>query len=82
MLLPKTLEFGNSIRAHALQTAHEIMSKAFIGVEEGASLGCADEVLEQGLQILPVVRDGRVIRCITRHDVLRARLGLGPTIDE
>ena len=62
-------------------TAHKIMNTAFIGVEEGASLGCTNEVFEQGLQILPVVLDGRVIRCITRHDVLRARAGLGPTID-
>lgn len=63
-------------------TAHEIMNTAFIGVEEGASLSCVNEAFEQGLQILPIVQNGRVVRCVTRHDVLRARLGLGPTIDQ
>jgi predicted transcriptional regulator len=63
-------------------TAHEIMNTAFIGVEEGASLACVNEAFEKGLHVLPIVQNGRVLRCITRHDVLRARLGLGPTIDQ
>jgi predicted transcriptional regulator len=63
-------------------TAHEIMNTAFMGVEEGTSLSCVNEVFEQGLHVLPIVQNGRVLRCITRHDVLRARLGLGPTIDQ
>jgi predicted transcriptional regulator len=63
-------------------TAHDIMNASSIGVEEGAPLSCVNEAFESGIQILPVVQNGRVSRCITRHDVLRARLGLGPTIDE
>lgn len=63
-------------------TAREIMNVAFIGVEEGASLSCVNDLFEQGLQIIPIVQNGRVLRCITRHDILRARLGLGPTIDQ
>lgn len=63
-------------------TAHEIMNENFLGVQEGTSLSCVNELFERGLQILPIVDDGRVVRCITRHDMLRARLGLGPSIDE
>jgi predicted transcriptional regulator len=63
-------------------TAREIMNVAFIGVEEGASLSCVNDLFEQGLQIIPIVQNGRVLRCVTRHDILRARLGLGPTIDQ
>ncbi len=63
-------------------TAREIMNVAFIGVEEGASLSCVNQMFEQGLHILPIVQNGRVLRCITRHDILRARLGLGPTVDQ
>ena len=37
---------------------------------------------EMGFQILPVVQDGKVTRSITRHDLLRAVLGIGPTIEE
>ena len=39
-------------------------------------------VFEMGFQILPVVQDRKVVRSITRHDLLRAQLGLGPSVDE
>jgi hypothetical protein len=39
-------------------------------------------MFEMGFRILPVIQDGKVTRSITRHDLLRARLGLGPSIDE
>lgn len=63
-------------------SASDIMNTAFIGVQENTSLSSVARMFEMGFQILPVVQDGKVTRSITRHDLLRARLGLGPTIDE
>ncbi len=63
-------------------TARDIMNSIFIGVEEGTALSCVTRMFEQGIQVLPVVQDGKVVRSITRHDVLRARLGLGPTMEQ
>lgn len=63
-------------------SASDIMNTAFIGVKEDTTLDCVARMFEMGFQILPVVQDGRVTRSITRHDLLRARLGLGPSIDE
>jgi predicted transcriptional regulator len=62
--------------------ACDIMNTAFVGVEENTPLASVSRLFEMGFQLLPVVQDGKVVRSITRHDVLRARLGLGPTIDE
>ncbi len=77
--LIRAIDAGIDLRT---STAREIMNIAFIGVEEGAALSCVNDLFEQGLQIIPIVQNGRVLRCITRHDILRARLGLGPTIDQ
>jgi CBS domain-containing protein len=63
-------------------TARDIMNTAFIGVREDTELSCVARMFEMGFQILPVIQDGKVTRSITRHDFLRARLGLGPSIDE
>ena len=62
--------------------ASDIMNTAFIGVREDTSLSSVARMFEMGFQILPVVQDGKVTRSITRHDLLRARLGLGPSVDE
>jgi CBS domain-containing protein len=32
---------------------------------------------EEELQIIPVVRDGQVIKSVTRHDLIRAMTGAG-----
>ena len=63
-------------------SARDIMNTAFIGVKEDTSLTCVSRMFEMGFQILPVIQDGKVTRSITRHDLLRARLGLGPSVDE
>jgi predicted transcriptional regulator len=63
-------------------TASDIMNTAFVGVKEDTSLSCVSRMFEMGFQILPVVQDGKVTRSITRHDLLRALLGLGPSVDE
>jgi predicted transcriptional regulator len=62
--------------------AQDIMNSAFVGVKEDTSLSCVARMFEMGFQILPVVQDGKVVRSITRHDLLRAQLGLGPSGDE
>jgi len=62
--------------------AKEIMNTAFIGVRDDTSLACVARMFEMGFRILPVVEDGKVTRSITRHDYLRAQLGIGPGIDE
>ncbi|WP_447601530.1 CBS domain-containing protein [Nitrospira sp. Nam80] len=63
-------------------SARDIMNTAFVGVKEDTSLACVSRMFEMGFQILPVIQDGKVTRSITRHDLLRARLGLGPSVDE
>ena len=63
-------------------TAHDIMNTAFIGVTDEATLASVARMFEMGFRIIPVVKDGKVMRSITRHDFLRARLGIGPGIDE
>ena len=62
--------------------AGDIMKTAFVRVKEDTSLRCVARMFEMGFQILPVVQDGKVVRSITRHDLLRAQLGLGPSVDE
>ena len=58
------------------------MNTAFVGVKEDTSLSCVARMFVMGFQIRPVVHDGMVVRSITRHDLLRAQLGLGPSVDE
>ena len=62
--------------------AQDIMNSAFVGVKEDTTLSCVARMFEMVFQILPVVQDGKVVRSITRHDLLRAQLGLGPSVDE
>lgn len=63
-------------------TAEDIMNTAFVGVTEDSTLTSVARMFEMGFRILPVVKDGKVTRSVTRHDFLRARLGIGPGIDE
>ena len=63
-------------------TTQDIMNTAFIGVTDDTKLSSVARMFEMGFRILPVVKDGKVTRSVTRHDYLRARLGIGPGIDE
>jgi CBS domain-containing protein len=63
-------------------TAQDIMNTAFIGVTDETKLSSVARMFEMGFRILPVVKDGKVTKSVTRHDYLRARLGIGPGIDE
>jgi len=63
-------------------TAQDIMNTTFIGVTDDTTLASVARMFEMGFRILPVVKDGKVTRSVTRHDYLRARLGIGPGIEE
>lgn len=57
--------------------AKEIMSRVPV-IDEETPLAEASKTMENlQLQRLPVVREGILIGTITRHDLLRARLGWG-----
>jgi predicted transcriptional regulator len=63
-------------------TAQDIMNSAFVAVTDDTALTSVAHMFEMGLRVLPVVKDGKVTRSVTRHDYLRARLGVGPGIEE
>ncbi len=59
-------------------TAEEIMAKDRIAVTEDTSIEEAVKLMEEKrLLNLPVKRDGTVAYSVTRHDLLRAWIGLG-----
>jgi len=59
-------------------TAKDVMAKDRISITDSTSIKDAIKVMEEKrLLNLPVERDGEVAYTITRHDLLRARVGLG-----
>jgi CBS domain-containing protein len=68
----------------ARTTAQEIMANCSIVIEETTSLEDAVKAMEDfHLMVLPVVNNnGRIAYSITRHDLLRAWIGLGPGVEE
>lgn len=63
-------------------TADQIMNKDHFVVDESTSLADAINLMkEKHLLILPVIKQGKVAYSVTRHDLLRARIGLGPGIE-
>ena len=59
-------------------TAEEIMRLGPIAVHEGTRIAdAANRMEEQGVLNLPVERDGKVAYSVSRHDLLRAWIGLG-----
>lgn len=63
-------------------TAEQIMAKDRIAVTEDTTIENAVKVMEEKrLLNLPVTRNGRVAYSITRHDLLRAWIGLGLDIE-
>lgn len=64
-------------------TAKDVMAKDRISVTEGTSIDEAVKVMEEKrLLNLPVSKNGRVAYSITRHDLLRAWIGLGVSIED
>lgn len=63
-------------------TAGDIMGKDRITVTDETSIEDALKLMdEKRLLNLPVQRDGKVTHSITRHDILRAWIGLGLDIE-
>lgn len=63
-------------------TARDIMNTAHIAVHESTSITDAITLMkENNLLHLPVEKNGKVTYSVTRHDLLRARIGLGLDIE-
>lgn len=63
-------------------TAGDIMAKDRIAVTDDTSIEEAVRVMEEKrLLNLPVKRNGKVAYSVTRHDLLRAWIGLGVSIE-
>ena len=64
-------------------TAEDIMNKSAIAVDESTTISEAIRIMaELPVLNLPVEKDGKVAYSVTRHDLLRARVGIGPDIEE
>ncbi|MFZ1802865.1 MAG: CBS domain-containing protein [Nitrospira sp.] len=64
-------------------TAEDVMAKDRIAVTDETSLDEAVKLMEEKrLLSLPVKRNGKVSHSITRHDLLRAWIGLGVSIED
>jgi CBS domain-containing protein len=63
-------------------TTEDIMNKSAIAVDESTTISEAIRIMaESPVLNLPVEKDGKVAYSVTRHDLLRARIGLGPDIE-
>jgi CBS domain-containing protein len=59
-------------------TAQEVMRKDRLAISAATKISDAAKIMEQHHVLsLPVERDGVVLRSVSRHDLLRARMGLG-----
>ncbi|MBX3302977.1 MAG: CBS domain-containing protein [Nitrospira sp.] len=64
-------------------TAEYVMAKDRISVTEDTSSNEAVKLMEdKRLLNLPVMKNGKVAYSITRHDILRAWIGLGVSIED
>lgn len=78
--LLKALEAGADLHQHR---AAGLMSQPPIAVAADASIREALALINQrGIRVLPIVQDGTVVSSVTRHDLLRALIGLGPAVED
>jgi CBS domain-containing protein len=71
----KILDMGRDL---STLLAEEIMRKDRLVITPSTTLSDAAKLMEQhGVVGLPVEHDGLVTYSVTRHDLLRARIGLG-----
>ena len=62
--------------------ATDIMTRCPISVHESTSIADAIDIMGTcHLLNLPVQRDGEITSSVTRHDLLRATMGLGPGME-
>jgi predicted transcriptional regulator len=63
-------------------TADQIMNKEHFVADASTTVTDAIRLMkEKHLLVLPVIKQGRVAYSVTRHDLLRARIGLGMGIE-
>lgn len=63
-------------------TADQLMNKDHFVADESTTIADAIRLMKENhLLNLPVVKQGVVAYSVTRHDFLRARIGLGPDIE-
>lgn len=63
-------------------TADQIMNKNHFVANESTTIADAISLMEEKhLLTLPVIKQGKVAYSVTRHDLLRARIGLGLDIE-
>ena len=75
----RALEAGKDLNR---LTAEDIMVKDRIAVTDDTSFDAAVKLMEdKRLLNLPIERNGKVVYSITRHDLLRAWIGLGVDIE-
>lgn len=73
------IESGKDLRK---VTADQIMNKEHSVVDESTTISNAVELMKQEhLLLLPVIKQGKVAYSLTRHDLLRARMGKIETDD-
>ena len=63
-------------------TADQLMNKDHFVADESTAIADAIRLMrEKHLLTLPVIKQGKVAYSVTRHDLLRACIGLGPGIE-
>jgi predicted transcriptional regulator len=63
-------------------TADKLMNKDHFVADQSTTISDAIRLMrEKHLLNMPVIKDGHVAYSVTRHDLLRARIGLGPDIE-
>jgi len=75
----RALEAGKDLNR---LTAEDIMAKDRIAVKDDTSIDEAVKLMEdKRLLNLPIEKNGKVAYSVTRHDLLRAWIGLGISIE-
>jgi predicted transcriptional regulator len=63
-------------------TADKVMNRDHYVADESTTIADAIRLMkEKHLLNIPVIKQGQVVYSVTRHDLLRARVGLGPGIE-
>jgi len=63
-------------------TVDQIMNKDHFVADASTTISAAIRLMkEKHLLNMPVIKEGKVAYSVTRHDLLRARIGLGPGIE-
>ena len=76
----RALEAGKDLNQ---LSAEDVMEKDRIALTDDTSIDEAVKVMEEKRLVnLPIKKNGKVVYSVTRHDLLRAWIGLGVSIEE